>query len=283
MKLSEIFEEADRPAKKIEHRRLDCARPPIVISMRGQYGKDPDIEQRRAKFYYWCAQVFEFENWHRPRREEEQNLSIGCDGRGNSREKYGHTALASFRNNKSHPLEYFEGSQSLLSDRMPQGWRSKPVPMSSDAHNRRVRLARVYYDLKMGAQVTPLASVDFGGTGGGGFGPRSPNDHAIDCMKFLKYIHMGLPKVTRRIMEDVFYHGLFIFDVPNKKKKHSILEHLRLGLDVVAIEMRELNYKDFRARWPEMAVHDEWRKRAMNMPGSSNAHRSPSHAEPAPQ
>lgn len=189
----------------------------------------------------------------KPKRE--QKPTVGRDGRNEQIEKYGHDAIASFRDIMSHPLEYLEAAPGLLRDTSANyPGMAGAMDHAMDAGKRRVRLARTYYDLRMGAEITPLASVDFGNVGGGGFGPRNPSDHAIDCIKRLNQIHRDMPEGVRSDMDQVFWHGQFLFNVPSKVARETVLTNLKIGLDIMALETSEMPIQEFRFRWPDVPL-----------------------------
>jgi hypothetical protein len=176
----------------------------------------------------------------------------GRDGRAPVLERTGHFGAMVYRDAGCAPLEYLESraGESLLRD--PPGW--GPAFLAGDAVKRRARAARTYAEAKEGSQITPMASVDLGGAGGGGFGPRSPGDYKIDCMKTVIRLERRMPKDVARDMEDVFLHLKFIFDVPSKQAREIVMERIRLGLDLAALETGDLTIPDFMARWPRISV-----------------------------
>lgn len=180
----------------------------------------------------------------------------GRDGQAQILEKYGNQHIHSFRNAGAAPLELFEAMSmgaSLLNDPIDGSVEHVKKQLAIDAGVRRTRVARIYAQTKEGGQITPMASVDLERTGGG-FGPRSPADYRIDCLKIVIAMEHFMPSHIQRAMEDCFLHGKFIFDVPSKTAREMVLENIRCGLDIVAVERLEMALDEFRQRWPGVPI-----------------------------
>jgi len=180
----------------------------------------------------------------------------GRDGQVQILEKYGNQHIHSFRNAGAAPLELFEAMSmgaSLLNDPIDGSVEHVKKQFAIDAGVRRTRVARIYSQAKEGGQITPMASVDLERTGGG-FGPRSPADYRVDCLKMVVAMERFMPSHIRQAMEDCFLHGRFIFDVPSKQARDIVLESIRCGLDMVAVERSEMALDEFRQRWPGVPI-----------------------------
>jgi hypothetical protein len=180
----------------------------------------------------------------------------GREGQAQIIEKYGNRAIASYRNAGVAPLEFFEAMSmgaSLLNDPVGEDPTATQKQFAIDAGIRRTRVARVYSEMKEGSQITPMASVDLERTGGA-FGPRSPADHKIDCLKLIVAWERFMPAQVKAAMEAAFLHGRFIFDVPSKRARELVMENIRCGLDIVAVERAEMRLDEFRQRWKGVPI-----------------------------
>lgn len=225
----------------------------ITLPLAAYYRGDPEKERRRAEFYAQCAFHFGFTGWTRTQPAE----VLGKPGRDGTRElieKYGHHAIASFRNNMAHPVEFFEASPRLLQDKRARA-KGKKEEHLAGAERRRVRLARWWHEIKLGSQITPLGAVDAGAVGGGGgFGPRTPADHAVDCIRKVVEIEALMPARILSTLNACLFEGRFVFDLPKKKERETVLDQIRLGLDFVALGKREITDEELVETWPEVAV-----------------------------
>lgn len=141
-----------------------------------------------------------------------------------------------------HAVEYLEANLRLLAD--PYGRSEAEQVRAIDAAKRRARMARLYRDLKEGGAVSPMRSVDLTNDGGrAGFAGRQPGDHVIDCIKQVNDIEALLPLTTRGILENCLVAGTL-------KISDEIMDSLKFGLDIVALERLEMGTAEFESRWP---------------------------------
>lgn len=193
------------------------------------------------------------------RKMKKMQQKEGRDGRAPVLERTGHFGAIVYRDAGCAPLEYLESKAGapLLGD--PKD-KLPPIPnvpasvLNQAAIARRASVARIYAMAKEGAQITPMASVDLGGAGGGGFGPRSPADYKMDCMKQVIQMERRMPADVLRDMEDVFLRLQFIFDVPSRTARELVMERIRLGLDLAALETGNMKIPDFVERWPQLRL-----------------------------
>lgn len=237
---------------------------PITLPLAAYYRGDPDRERRRAEFYARCAVAFGFAAW-RPRAAGPKiDSRPGRDGQRQLIEKYGHLAIASFRNNMAHPVEFFEASPRVLQESKRRA-RGRKIEQIIGAANRRIRLARWWHEQKLGSQITPMKGVDPEAIGGGGFGPRTPTDHAVDCIATVIQIERAMPTTIRRALNACLFEGRFVFDLPDQEDRETVLDQIRMGLDLVAFGKREISDEELVEIWPEildLRIDEEQRREA---------------------
>ena len=184
-----------------------------------------------------------------------EDRRVGRDGQRRLVEKYGNEAIASFRNNAESVIVFLEHLKPManpLNDPVRKNAKATVVEASIDAGIRRFGVAAEYAVIKYLAQsYTALKSPDWlQENSGGGFGSKSPSEISWKNMKLVNQIEPRMPMDVRRALEACFVENVYYFDIEDESKRGAVLERLRLGLDIIAVEWREMEHKEFKERWP---------------------------------
>lgn len=191
--------------------------------------------------------------------------NIGRDGQMRIIEKYGNDAIASFRNNAAGVVEFFESQKPgsrMLNDPVRKNAKAAYEQAAVEAGHRRLAMAREYRDIKEDAasDLAAMRSPDWEYIGAPGFRSKEPTDRAIRARKIVVNIERVIPKHVQNRLEQCLIREEYQFDVPNKKQRESILDELRQGLDIVAVELNQMTFVEFRERWPALSIYGRERK-----------------------
>lgn len=226
---------------------------PITLPL-SQYRRGDAFEIRRIRFYKEIAAAMGFEGWGKP---DAVPSEPGRDGQESVRRRLGHLTITTSKAYGLSPLEFLESMKpaaQFLNDPFPDGSSAPIREVSIDTGERRIDMARRYSDLKEGAMISPMASVNWESSGGTGYGPRSPGEHKTACIRDVIMMERYMPKWIIADMEACFVHHAFIFDVPSRVARESVLENLRCGLDIISVWYGFLDVADFKTRWPGIAI-----------------------------
>lgn len=255
----------------------------ITLPMSAYYGMNPDRQKRRDAFYYNCAMIFEFDGWNKkPIKKVKAPISApGRDGAVSMVERYGHYCMATFRDNMAHPVEFFESS-SLLEDETDKSDLEKIKNAAKDAGNRRTRLARTYFEVRIGAEVSGLSSANMDGMPTGKGGSITPSDFKVDCMRRISKWEIQMPPIVKIEMDQVLYQGKFNFLNDSKRLTQVYLDRIRIGLDIIANIERELSYEDLLARWEALGRWYQWNHNAKSGKAAIKSHQNDSKGTDSP-
>lgn len=210
----------------------------ITVGLAAHYRREPEFEVRRAKFYAQMHMVYGLAGWATP------SVAAPLPRAGRD----GHEIKMHMRDQKntidininSGPFEWLRETRRLATREDAAG-----------AEMMRVAAGERFRTAVEGAQVSPMQSVDLEATPSGGFGSRRVADHKFDCMK---KIQRWRDQMDGTAIFDLL-HAVIIRDEfsailgDGKRVKPNAVEGIRVGLDIVALDLDMITARAFRARW----------------------------------
>lgn len=211
---------------------------PITVELAAHYRREPAVELRRAKFYAQMHMVYGLTGWATP------SVAAPLPRAGRD----GNEIKMHMRDQKntidvninSGPFEWLRETRRLSTREDAAG-----AEMMRIAAGERFRTA------VEGAQVSPIRSADLEATPSGGFGSRRVADHKFDCMK---KIQRWRDQMDGTDLFDLL-HAVIIRDDfgaildGDKMLKPNAVQGVRVGLDLVALDLDMITARAFRARW----------------------------------
>lgn len=245
-------------------------RGPLVLPLNATYGREPDQEARRARFYADCAWVFGFDGWRlnyddKPRKGEKE------PGFGERTREIRQLDVDASINLASAPLEWLAAKGKLETHADAEGQRMV-----------RYAVACKIRDVCQGADYAGLKGQAYDGGGGGGSGGGRPvTDHMVDCLKIISDVRASMSPSLYLLLVTVVCQDEWVWErvKPSKKRqalskamaatrapaarlklnekivrvidaeRWPVIEQLHKAMDKAAVTLRYMTAADYRKRW----------------------------------
>lgn len=213
---------------------------PIILELAAHYRRDEKLELRRAKFYAQMHMVHGLSGWKSP-------MPVAAV-RDNRAGREGNPVKMRLRdrastvdmNINSGPFEWLRETGRLATRGDADG-----------AAMVRVAAGEKFRSAVEGSQVSPMRSVDLAATPSGGFGLRHIGDHKFDCMKRIQRWRdqMDGANVFGLLQSVIIMDDFSAILDDDKQLKPNAIEGVRVGLDIIALDLGMVTARAFRARW----------------------------------